>query len=105
MPDLRNSKVPQLAARLSRHGFQVDLHDPLADRLDLCRQYGLDVVAWPENSPARYDLLVLAVGHQVFLHRSLDHIAGMIKCPGLIADIKGVWRGMAVGPNPAYWTL
>ncbi|MEN2980387.1 nucleotide sugar dehydrogenase [Tistrella bauzanensis] len=106
VPDLRNSKVPQLAARLVRHGFTVDLHDPVADASDVALKLGLALVDVPADMGVpMFDLVVLAVGHRAFAGLTPDDVGRMVHPQGLIADPKGVWRHRAACFEQAYWSL
>ena len=66
-PDIRNSRVIDIIRELESFGVQVEVYDPLADREEVRREYGLTLVEAPHSG---YDGVVLAVGHDAF--RKLD---------------------------------
>lgn len=102
--DLRNSKALELIAALAAKGFTVDCADPCADSDALERLLGKPPVT--VLPPARaYDALLLAVPHAVFTTWGQAELAAATVPGGLIADIKGAWRGRAVPPDRRYWTL
>ncbi len=102
--DLRNSKALDLAKALAAKGFSVDCFDPLADTEALSRLLGrAPVVGLPPDQP--YDALVLAVAHQAFADMDAATLGPCVVHGGLIADIKGLWRGRALPPGCRYWTL
>lgn len=99
VPDIRNSKVADLVARLVEHGHDVDVYDPMADPEETREEYGIGLVAQPADG---YDAVVGAVGHEAFLSLSLKRL---VKEGGLVADIKAIWRNRRVPPELRYWTL
>ena len=63
VPDLRNSRVPDIARELLDSGVAVQLHDPHADPGDFAHEYGLDLTRLEELKPA--DAVILAAGHDL----------------------------------------
>src|SRR5262249_5226745 len=59
VPDLRNSRVPDIVAELADFGIAAAVVDPLADAAGVRREYGIELVAF-ETLDA-LDGLVLAV--------------------------------------------
>lgn len=102
VPDLRNSRTPQLVRRLCRHGFQVEVHDPWFDPKDLARAQDLTATAWPGKA---FDLVVIAVGHRAFLERSTEALLALVSPGGMIADPKGLYRNVRWSSPVNYWTL
>ncbi len=102
--DLRNSKALDVTAALAAKGFTVDCFDPLADAEALRRLLGrAPLAALPPDRP--YDALVLAVAHQAFSTLDAAALAPCVAPGGLIADIKGLWRGRVLPQGRRYWTL
>lgn len=66
-PDLRNTRVTDVINELADYGVRVDVHDPWADAREAREEYGIDLVAAPENGA--YDGIVLAVAHDQFRAR------------------------------------
>ena len=97
IPDLRNSKVADLARRLEQLGHQITIHDPQADPDQALREFGvtLDPIALDRS----YDLVVLAVAHRDYLAMDQSRMRGLVKPGGTLADIKRV-----LGPV-ADWSL
>ncbi len=102
--DLRNSKALELIANLAAKGFVVDCADPYADPATLERLLGKPpIMALP---PTRaFDALVLAVPHARFMAWEPTDLTAVTTPGGLIADIKGAWRGRGLPPDRRYWTL
>jgi UDP-N-acetyl-D-galactosamine dehydrogenase len=86
VPDLRNSRVPDIIHELETFGVVPLVHDPLADRAEARHEYGVDVVG--KDSLVDLAGAVVAVGHREFV---LDEglFAG-VRNGGVVVDVKGV---------------
>ncbi len=103
VPDLRNSKVPDIVAELASFGVAAAVADPLAPS-DLARQaYGLELV--PEETLAGLDALVLAVPHRAFLERPLAELLAPLKSDGIVFDVKSALDPAAIPKGLSYWSL
>ncbi len=103
VPDLRNSKVADLIARLRWIGHDVTVHDPLADPAEAAHEYGLTLD--PQALGRRYDAVVAAVSHAAYRGMSAAEVAGLVREGGLVADVKGMWRGLDLPPGLRRWSL
>ena len=81
--DIRNSKVVDLVNELKEYGASVEVCDPLADEVEVAKEYGLDLLKLSEINPNKYDGIVLAVAHDEF--KSLDITRSSNK---IIYDVK-----------------
>ena len=97
IPDLRNSKVADLAAALSGQGHRVVVHDPEADPGEAEAEYGIALAEALPQGP--FDLVVLAVAHQDYLDLGPAALRALVAEGGTLADLKGV-----LGDH-ADWTL
>lgn len=104
VPDLRNSKVAELVAQLTQRGHGVAVHDPLADPDEAQHEYGL-MLAPRLDQLGGFDAVIAAVPHAEY--RTLDEagLARLVKPGGLVADLKGLWRGRTLPAGLRYWTL
>jgi len=101
VPDLRNTKAVDLINALKSLGHDVDVHDAIADRDDAERLFGLTLIDGVDGlaGSGAYDCVVGAVAHGDYAAFSSDALATMV-CPGgLVADLKGMWRALALGPD------
>jgi UDP-N-acetyl-D-galactosamine dehydrogenase len=48
VPDLRNSRVPDIVNELKEYGIQVVVHDPLAEPEEAVGEYGLRLSPWDQ---------------------------------------------------------
>ncbi len=93
-PDLRNTRVIDLAREFSDYGAVVDIHDPWADRAQAEREYGLQLLAQPEAGV--YDAIVVAVAHDEFRVLGVDGLRLLANGRSVIYDIKGMFPKDAV---------
>ena len=109
--DARNTKAADLGRKLAEAGAQVRVHDPLVAP-ETIAGLGLDRVADPFSSGSRYEVLVLAVNHDVFLDRSVDDILELLDVSaepdklGMLVDVGGnLDRSEQQLASVDYWTL
>jgi UDP-N-acetyl-D-galactosamine dehydrogenase len=62
VPDVRNSRVPDIIDELREYGVQTTVWDPLADPAEVERTYGVRLAGESELPGA--DVLVVAVAHR-----------------------------------------
>ena len=104
VPDLRNSKVVDLVRGLARRGHAVDVHDPLADAAAAAAEYRITLL--PGLEAARgYDAVVGAVPHRAYAALDGAALARLLAPGGLLADVEGMWRGVALPAGYARWSL
>ena len=99
VPDIRNSKVVDLVTELKKCGLKVDVYDQLANMSEIKEVYGISLL---RNITNRYDAVIGAVSHTEFLN--MDPVR-LLHSGGLIADVKGIWRGKVFPPGIRYWSL
>ena len=101
VPDIRNSKVLDLIKFLIKKGHKLKLFDPLINESTILKNKVLRKISdMKENS---FDALIFAVNHECFDEISEKKIKRLLKTDGLVADIKGFWRGRNSFKN--YWSL
>jgi UDP-N-acetyl-D-galactosamine dehydrogenase len=89
-PDIRNSKVFELASELREFGCVVVLHDPVASNEDVAGQHGVELASW-DDLPRAVDAVVLAVPHREYRLRSWTEFLPLLRPRGLIVDLRGVF--------------
>jgi len=102
VPDIRNSKVVDVIERLKWLGHKVFIHDPMADADETRHEYGLELSDYALTQ--QYDVVLCAVPHQDYRDMPLDAVAGLVAPGGLLADLKGIWRGKEI-PGVERWSL
>ncbi|MDD2336920.1 MAG: nucleotide sugar dehydrogenase, partial [Geobacteraceae bacterium] len=88
-PDIRNSKVIDIIRELQDYGITVQVHDPLADPLEVEHEYGLEIVPFEKLKPAA--AVVVAVAHRQYREMALEGYKGLVDGSVLI-DVKGIFK-------------
>ena len=102
VPDLRNTRVVDVIARLKWLGYEVRVHDPIVDPADARHEYGVEISAEALNE--RYDVVVLAVPHEEYACLDDRSLRSLIAEEGLLADLKNVYASREL-PGISRWTL
>jgi UDP-N-acetyl-D-galactosamine dehydrogenase len=103
VPDLRNSKIFDVVKRLRWLGHRVTLHDPLADPLEARHEYGIGLST--DALSGRYDVVVGGVPHRSYKDMDGATISELVDKGGLLADLKGMWRGKDLRDDIERWSL
>ncbi len=104
VPDLRNSKVADVIARLRWIGHDVVVHDPHADAAEAEHEYGIRL-AGDDALNGSYDAVVAAVAPADYRAVSPARLGGLVKDGGLFADVKGLFRGVDLPGHVRRWQL
>jgi len=103
VPDLRNSRVPDILVELREFGITAVVADPLADPAEASREYGIELA--PLDTFTRLDGLILAVPHRVLGKAGWNRVLMALSPGGVFIDIKSVVPRNALPPNIHYWSL
>ncbi|MEP2024993.1 MAG: nucleotide sugar dehydrogenase [Reichenbachiella sp.] len=82
-PDIRNTKVIDIAKELEQYNIEVSVHDPLANNEEVKNEYGYDLV---NTISSDYSAYILAVAHDAF--RELNWSS--LNENSVIFDVKGI---------------
>ena len=85
-PDLRNTKVVDIAAELRSYNANVHIHDPWVSADEARHEYGLELIAQPETG--KYDAVILAVSHNEFIALGAEGIRAFGKPDAVLFDVK-----------------
>jgi len=102
VPDIRNSRVPDILVELKQYGISSLIHDPLADAASVEHEYGLSLSTL--ESLAGCDALVLAVPHAAYL-KNLPAILSAIGKGGSFIDVKSAVPPISIPGKIRYWSL
>ena len=84
-PDVRNTKIVDVIKALTEYGVSVTIYDPLANKDEVKKEYGLITLnSVPEE---KFDAIVLGVAHSEFLSLNFSELQ---KKTSLLYDVKGV---------------
>jgi UDP-N-acetyl-D-galactosamine dehydrogenase len=104
VPDLRNSKVPDIVAELREFGIEPMIHDPMVQADEVHEEYGLHLT--PVDDLRDLDAVILAVAHRVFLDEGPVRLADRLKDGmGCLLDVKAIFDPAQVPANVQYWSL
>ena len=104
VPDLRNSKVPDIASELQEYGIHTIVHDAMADKQEAFDEYAISLQELQDFK--NLDALILAVPHAYYLENIRAILSESLKENAIIMDIKS-----ALPPdddalkNFHYWSL
>ena len=101
VPDLRNSRVPDIVSELASYGVAALVHDPLADAEEAKREYGIELQ--PLSAVTDLDALVLAVPHRELVEQA-SCPSRFLRPGGVLIDVKAALRGLDLG-DVLYWSL
>ncbi|MFA9471846.1 MAG: nucleotide sugar dehydrogenase [Deltaproteobacteria bacterium] len=102
VPDLRNSRVPDIINELREYGVEPIVHDPMASREEALREYGIELR--PFDALSDLDGVILAVPHRASLDQ-LDRIVGSVREGGLFIDVKSLICADELRSDLRYWSL
>jgi UDP-N-acetyl-D-galactosamine dehydrogenase len=103
VPDLRNSRVPDIMAELRQFGIEPIVHDPRADEAEAKHEYGLTLS--PLGALRDLDAVVLAVSHREFAELGGEKLHGLVRKGGVVVDVKSFFDRKKVPADLAYWAL
>jgi UDP-N-acetyl-D-galactosamine dehydrogenase len=91
-PDVRNSKVIDMAREFESWGLQVKIMDPLASAQEVLDEYNLRLTQITPNAPV--DSLVIAVAHTQFAQMTPFELKSLCAPHGkvVIADLKSIFN-------------
>ena len=93
-PDLRNTRVVDIAAELRTFGIQCDVCDPWANTDEAKREYDIDLVEPAAGDD--YDAIILGVAHRQFAGWGIATLRGFGKPDAVVYDVKHLFPRDAV---------
>jgi UDP-N-acetyl-D-glucosamine/UDP-N-acetyl-D-galactosamine dehydrogenase len=102
VPDLRNSKVPDIIRELNEFGIHPLVHDPMANAHGAQEEYGLKLS--PLDDFKKLDAIVLAVSHRDYIE-ALPGLLMRLSPGGIFIDIKSVVPTDILPEDVTYWSL
>ena len=104
VPDIRNSRVPDIHAELKEFGCSVISHDPIACPDEVHAEYGITLSN--ESELKDLDAVILAVSHDEYLGSNSHYqLSSMLKKGGVVIDVKSVIAEENVPQGASYWAL
>lgn len=104
VPDIRNTRVVDIARELQDFGIAVQLHDPMADGELLKHEYGLSLTPLDRLQPA--DAVVLSVAHRSYRDGGWNLVRPLLKpAGGFVADIPAALDRATTPVGVTLWRL
>src|SRR5262245_41913810 len=85
VPDLRNSKIPDIVTELAQYGIEAQVHDPLGDPREAHEEYKIEIASLDRLTGL--DALILAVAHDDYV-KNIDAIFARVRDGGVVIDVK-----------------
>lgn len=106
-PDTRNTKVIDILNELGSYEIHTSVYDPVADKAEAKREYGIDLVSKAELKD--FDAVLVAVDHDDFKEYSVEDIKAMYSDKNenkILFDVKGIYdKGEFEKAGFNYWRL
>ena len=85
-PDIRNTKILDVAKEFQKMKMKIDLFDPWANKKDVLNEFGISLIDKPVKN--KYDIILLAVNHNEFKVLLKRKLKSFLKKNHLIYDLK-----------------
>ncbi len=105
-PDTRNTRVIDIVKELAEYGITPVIADPVADRDEMAREYGVELT--PMEEIKNMDAVVLAVAHDAFTALTEADFAAMYADSSrkVLVDVKGLLNRRSYEEKGyCYWRL
>jgi UDP-N-acetyl-D-glucosamine/UDP-N-acetyl-D-galactosamine dehydrogenase len=102
VPDLRNSKVPDIITELREYGINPIIHDPHANAEEAAHEYGLSLSALEDMTDL--DAMILAVNHKEYRNEG-SKLYGRLAAEAVVIDVKSMLDRNDIPHGSEYWGL
>ena len=103
VPDLRNSRVPDILRELRSFGVEPLVHDPHADADEARGEYGVELCAPQQLHDL--DALILAVAHREYMAAPAAWTHERLRPGGVLIDVKSAIEPRSLPETITYWSL
>ncbi len=103
VPDLRNSKVPDIIKELAQYGIAATITDPWSNAEEAHEEYGVRLT--PIEEMQNLDALIFAVSHDEYV-KNIGGLFERVKDNGVLIDVKSaVPRDYKAPRGIRFWSL
>ncbi len=103
VPDLRNSKIPDIVRELETFGIEPMVHDPMGDAREAHEEYNIELT--PFDKVDNLDALILAVAHDDYLAAG-SALFERVRDNGVVIDVKSALPSTTKPPRGIrLWSL
>ncbi|MDI9819353.1 MULTISPECIES: nucleotide sugar dehydrogenase [unclassified Legionella] len=105
VPDIRNSLSFKLIKEFKDYGYEVIVHDPLADKKIVQNRYGVDLQEF--NTIQDLSVAIIIVQHDFYREMGLEKFITRFSKTGLLMDIPNLFieEGNNLDSPIIYWSL
>ncbi len=104
VPDIRNSRVPDILAELKDFCIETIIHDPMADANAVREEHGVSLSEYDQLKDLNG--VVIAVGHREYKERGPESIRAMLSDKGgVVVDVKSLFGAEQFDESVIYWRL
>jgi len=95
-PDIRNTRVVDIISELEEYDIKIDMYEPWIEEGDK-KHFKYNFISDPFGSDKKYDAVIVAVGHDVFMEHKQNEYEDILIEPYVLMDVKGIvpsptWR-------------
>jgi UDP-N-acetyl-D-galactosamine dehydrogenase len=102
--DIRNSKAQTLIEELQKIGANLTLHDPLADKKTISKNWGYQSIEWQKLQAS--DFLIICQAHTFYKELDSSVILSKSKSGGVVIELKELLNPEFVSKNNRlHWRL
>lgn len=102
VPDLRNSRVPDIIKVLEAYGVECFVHDIVADPEHVKHEYGLTLAS--DDKLKNLDAVILTVAHDHY-NKNAARLKSYLKPNGVMIDVKSRYNPDDFAAPLRYWSL
>jgi UDP-N-acetyl-D-galactosamine dehydrogenase len=102
VPDLRNSKIPDIVSELKQFGIDAMVHDPMGNPHEAHEEYNIELT--PLDKLTNLDAVILAVAHREYI-KNIDGIYARVRDGGVIIDVKSALPPGKAPRGIRHWSL
>ncbi|MDD3822110.1 MAG: nucleotide sugar dehydrogenase [Bacilli bacterium] len=104
IPDIRNSKIPDIIKGLEKKGIIVEASDPHADTAEALKEYKIKLIS--NESKKKYDAIIIAVSHDEYRQSDYTAYKKLLKADNpILIDVKGVLDEKVAAKYFDYWKM
>lgn len=103
VPDLRNSKIPDIVAELATFGIDAMVHDPLGNPHEAHEEYKIEIT--PLDKFTGLDAAILAVAHKEYIANPHGNIFERVRDGGVVIDVKSALQAQRPPRGIRLWSL
>lgn len=102
VPDLRNSKVPDIIKGFKEYGLECLINDPHANKKEALKEY--DITLSDLSDFEQLDVLIVAVPHEDYKDLPAATLTNMLAKNSVVYDVKSIFEASDF-PNSSYKSL